>query len=225
MRTDQRPDFIIVDPRDAGEAEVIGMGGAPTVASLLWAYRHGVFPWPVEGYPLLWFCPPARAIIEFADLRVPERLARMKRNAPFSYTIDQAFPEVMRACQAAPRPGQSGTWITEEMLDGYGTLHQRGFAHSVEVWDSCGALVGGLYGVSVDGAFAGESMFHSSANTSKLALLHLIEHLQQRGLDWIDIQMLTPHLVALGAKEVARSEFLDRLERTQTRKLSLFGQG
>ncbi|MEO7717301.1 MAG: leucyl/phenylalanyl-tRNA--protein transferase [Capsulimonas sp.] len=222
MRADQLPAFIASPPHAAGNAEVIGVGGAPTVASLLWAYRHGVFPWPAEGYPLLWFCPPMRAILDFDELYVPPRLARLKRNSPLTFTIDRAFNQVIRACQLAKRPNQAGTWITEEMLRGYIAFHEKGYAHSIEAWDPSGALVGGLYGVSIDGVFAGESMFHSSANTSKLALLHLIDHLRGRGLDWMDIQMTTPHMKVLGAQEIKRRDFLARLEATQARGLTLF---
>ncbi|MBV9848212.1 MAG: leucyl/phenylalanyl-tRNA--protein transferase [Armatimonadetes bacterium] len=214
--------FRVIDPRRAGDLEVVGLGGDLSVGSLLWAYRRGIFPWPTPGYPLLWFCPPRRAILDFAHLHVPRRLARLRRRAPLTFTIDRAFPQVIAACRQAPRPGQNGTWITPGLLRAYVAFHEAGHAHSVEAWDEDGALVGGLYGVSVDGCFAGESMFHRAPNASKLALLHLIDHLRARGLDWLDIQMMTPHMAALGATEIPRDEFLDRLDATCARGLTLF---
>ena len=135
--------------------------------------------------------------------------------------IDVDFAGVISAC-AGPRDGTAGTWITNEMMHAYCELHEKGYAHSVEAWEGS-TLVGGLYGVDAGGAFSGESMFYLRANASKLALLYLIEHLQKRGLDWIDIQMLTPHLEAMGAREIDRSEFLQKLALTQKRKLTLFG--
>ena len=213
----------VIDPRRAGDRDIVGIGGDLTTENLLAAYRHGIFPWPVSGLPLLWFCPPQRAILDFADLRVSERLARLRRHSPLAFTIDHAFADVMLACRQTPRPRQDGTWITPAMLRAYKEFHQAGHAHSVEAWDENGALVGGLYGVAVDGAFAGESMFHHAPNASKLALLHLIDHLKSRGLDWIDIQTLTPHMQALGATLIPRNQFLDQLQATRTRGLTLFG--
>lgn len=205
----------VIDPRQAGEKEVVGVGNDLSVEVLTWAYRHGIFPWPIPDTPLLWFCPPQRAILDFADLHIPRRLARRARHAGLCFTLDADFPAVIGACRHAQRPGQDGTWITLPLLRAYIALHEAGYAHSVEAWDAQGHLVGGLYGVSVDGAFAGESMFHRVPDASKLALLHLIAHLQVQGLDWIDIQMMTPHMAALGARLVSRATFLDRLETTR----------
>ncbi len=206
----------------AGNEEVVGVGDDLSVERLLWAYRRGIFPWPVTGYPLRWFCPPQRAVLEFSRLHVPRRLARLRRTAPFTFTIDRAFDDVITACRQSPRPGQRGTWITPAMLHAYQAFHQVGYAHSVEAWDESGNLVGGLYGVSVDGVFAGESMFHRAPNTSKLALLHLIDYLISRGLSWIDIQMMTPHMEVLGATLLPRDLFLDRLETGRRAGLRLF---
>jgi len=122
----------------------------------------------------------------------------VKRQKPFRFTIDQAFAEVIVACAQVKRTGESGTWITSQMMRAYCQLHEQGHAHSVEAWEG-NTLVGGLYGVDAGGAFSGESMFCYRSNASKLALLYLIEHLQKMGLDWIDIQMMTPHMEALGA--------------------------
>jgi leucyl/phenylalanyl-tRNA--protein transferase len=214
--------FRHVDPRSAGATDLVGIGGELTVERLVWAYRIGIFPWPTPGYPMLWFCPRQRAVLDFAALRVPERLARYRRNTGLTCTVDMAFDDVLAGCRQAPRPGQEGTWITEDVQRAYGDLHRVGYAHSVEVWDEAGALAGGLYGVVVDGTFAGESMFYRAPNASKIGLLYLVDHLRERGLDWIDMQMLTPHMAALGAAEVTRTAFLDRLAATQARGLTLF---
>jgi len=128
---------------------------------------------------------------------------------------------VIDACARVKRNGESGTWITTQMKRAYCELHKEGYAHSVEAWEG-NALVGGLYGVDSGGAFSGESMFCYRSNASKLALLYLIEYLEERGLDWVDIQMMTQHMEALGAKSIARSEFLQKLSLAQKRKIVLF---
>jgi leucyl/phenylalanyl-tRNA---protein transferase len=209
------------DPREATPEGVVAVGGRPEPEFLIEAYRRGIFPWPVEGYPLLWFSPPERAILVFDELHVARSLARERRRARFRFTFDEAFGRVVRACAAIERPHEDGTWITPAMVRGYEKFHRLGHAHSVEVWEG-GELVGGLYGVDAGGAFAGESMFHLRPNASKLALLHLVEHLRARGLDWLDIQVLTPHMEAFGARLVPREEFLDRLARALRRGLKLF---
>lgn len=215
-----RPRFI--SPRFAGDAEIVGVGDDLSPETLLWAYGQGIFPWPISGYPLLWFCPPRRAVLEFDRLHLSERLARTRRRTSLTFTVDAAFDRVIDGCRRSPRPGGSGTWITPAMVSAYSALHHRGDAHSVEAWDDSGALVGGLYGVDAGGVFCGESMFHTAADASKLALLFLCAHLKQRGSGWIDIQVMTPHLASLGAHEIPRDLFLDRLQSAQARGLVLF---
>ncbi|MBA3714095.1 MAG: leucyl/phenylalanyl-tRNA--protein transferase [Pyrinomonadaceae bacterium] len=209
------------DPRRASPEGIVAIGGRPTTANLLSAYRQGIFPWPIEGWPLPWFCPPERAVLEFKDLHIPRRLARFRKRESFTFTIDQNFSGVIRGCADATRPNEDGTWITVEMIRAYIEMHRDGHAHSVEAWEN-GELVGGMYGVDAGGAFAGESMFFTRPNASKLALLHLIEHLAARGLDWLDIQVMTPHIGTLGARVISRDAFLDKLEETLRRKLRLF---
>lgn len=211
-----------VPPRLAGDSDVVGIGGPLTPNTLRDAYRQGIFPWPVSGYPLLWFCPTRRAVLNFNHLHLPKSLVRTQRHSRLTFTIDHAFDAVIADCRQAPRPGQTGTWITSPLLKAYLAFHQTGDAHSVEAWDESGALAGGLYGVCADGVFSGESMFHHQPNASKLALLHLIDHLQTRGLTWMDIQVMTPHMAALGAHEIPRDEFLDRLDAERLRRLTLF---
>ena len=205
---------------------VVAIDGDLSVPTLLKAYRLGIFPWPTDVRlhargpivnVLLWFCPPERAILEFRNLQVNRSLAKARRRAletgALEFTIDQAFREVMRGCASVPRPGSEGTWITNEMLEAYGTLFDAGHAHSVEAWNAAGELVGGVYGVEVDGVFAAESMFHRTDNASKLALVRLMEWLHSRGIEWIDIQMMTPHLEKLGARSLSRRDYLVLLHR------------
>lgn len=201
--------------------DIVGVGGDLEPATLLRAYRQGVFPWPVEGLPLLWFCPRERAILELDHLHLGRSLARARRRTTLRFTIDAAAPAVIRACAGAPRPRQDGTWITPEIIAAYTRLHRLGSVHSAEAWRG-ERLVAGVYGVDADGTFAAESMFHREPDASKLALLHLLEHLRARGLDWIDVQMMTPHLARLGARTIPRAQFLRLLARTRARRLLLF---
>lgn len=211
------------DPRRAAaDEDIVAVGGNLHPETLLEAYRHGIFPWPIEGIkPVVWFCPPERAILEFKNLRLSRSLLKTQRRAPFRFTIDADFRNVILACARIKRVHEDGTWITPEMIRAYCEFHQRGHAHSVEAWEG-DELVGGLYGVDAGGAFAGESMFYRRPSASKLALLFLIEHLQARGLDWIDIQVITPHMQALGAKLISRTQFLEKLSLTCARQLKLF---
>jgi leucyl/phenylalanyl-tRNA--protein transferase len=209
------------DPRSANPDGIVAVGGDMHPQSLLLAYAQGIFPWPVDGLPLLWFCPPERGILDLADLHLPRSLARARRITTLRFTFDHAFADVIRACAESPRPEQDGTWITPEIIRAYLRFHRLGYAHSVEAWDG-ERLAGGVYGVAVDGVFAAESMFYRQPNASKLALLFLIDHLHARGLDWLDIQVLSPHLARLGAKAISRDQFLAKLRRTQARRLRLF---
>jgi leucyl/phenylalanyl-tRNA--protein transferase len=209
------------DPRSANRDGIVAVGGDLHPQSLLLAYRQGIFPWPVEGFPLLWFCPAERGVLVFRELHLPRSLVRARRQTALRFSIDQAFPEVIRACAATPRPGQDGTWITPQIIAAYIRLHRMGITHSAEAW-SGERLVAGIYGVEADGAFAAESMFYREPNASKLVLLHLVDHLREHGLDWLDIQVLTPHLARLGAKAIPRDEFLEKLRRTRARGLRLF---
>jgi leucyl/phenylalanyl-tRNA--protein transferase len=138
------------------------------------------------------------------------------------FTIDHAFAEVISACKLSERPEQEGTWITEEVEEAYRAAHRLGFAHSVEAWTDTGELVGGVYGVDSGGTFGGESMFHRQSDASKLALLYLVDHLESRGATFLDIQMMTPHMKALGAVEIPRRDFLERLSEERSRNLRLF---
>ena len=210
--------IYFIDPATAIDG-IVAVGGPLTTTNLLRAYCRGIFPWPINDAILPWCCPEERGILDFNDLHIPRRLARTRHT--FHFTIDQSFPRVITHCATVERKHETGTWITRQMISAYCELHERGHAHSVEVWEGT-ELVGGLYGVDACGSFSGESMFSLRSNASKFALLFLIQHLKQRGVDWIDIQMVTAHLEALGAKAIPRAEFLAKLAATQKRKLTLF---
>jgi len=201
--------------------DVVAIGDDLRVETLRDAYRHGIFPWPHEELTLPWFSPRRRTVIFFNELHVGRSLRKSERRIGFTYSIDRAFEQVIAACAGSPRGDDTGTWIGPEIIAAYTELHRAGDAHSVEVW-SGSDLMGGLYGVDAGGVFTGESMFHRAPDASKLALLFLIEHLRERGATWIDCQVTTPHMTALGAREISRNRFLDMLAVEQTRALHLF---
>ncbi|MCS6874943.1 MAG: leucyl/phenylalanyl-tRNA--protein transferase [Pyrinomonadaceae bacterium] len=191
--------------------------------NLIKAYYKGIFPWMIDGYEFVpWFCPPKRAILIFDELHVPRSLRKAWKRSKFTYTIDKSFAEVMRACAVVKRKGQEGTWITKKLYESFVELHQMGYAHSVEVWDENGKLVGGLYGVDAGGVFSGESMFHYETNASKLAFLFLVERLKEKGASWLDIQVMSSHFRILGAREVKREKFLQMLREAQQKGIKLF---
>ncbi len=202
--------------------DIIGFGGGLTLENLKNAYQKGIFPWHIDGLPLPWFCPEKRAILEFKNIHVPKSLKKAKRNTSFSFTVDKDFESVITNCSRVKRSHEAGTWITEDFVKTYIDFHKAGNAHSIEVWNEENQLVGGLYGIDAGGVFCGESMFFKESNASKFALLYLIEHLQTKGATWLDIQVMTPHLEVLGAHEVDRNEFLDRLNSEQKKQLKLF---
>ncbi|MBW3636552.1 MAG: leucyl/phenylalanyl-tRNA--protein transferase [Armatimonadetes bacterium] len=204
----------------ADEDGVLCWGGVLSPTTLRHAYCGGIFPWPHRGAPLLWFAPPQRALLFCDEFHVGSRLRRFLGRNPFEIRVDTAFGEVMRGC-AAPRRGESGTWINAAMLRAYGQLHEMGHAHSIEAWRD-GQLVGGLYGVSFGAYFCGESMFFRESNASKAALIWLVEHLQSRGASWLDCQMMTPHFAQFGAREVERSEFMRLLRMALSQENGLF---
>jgi len=203
---------------------VVSLGTPLTVENVREAYSKGIFPWYTPGLPLPWHSPDPRAILVFDDLKIPRSLAKARRHSELTCSIDQDFRAVIEACAASQRPDQPGTWITPEFIDVFVEAHEAGFAHSVEAWNARGELVGGLYGVDAGGVFCGESMFYREPNSSKLALLFLIDHLRSRGSTWLDVQVMTPHMQALGARDIPRREFLALLSTTQTAALKLFDQ-
>ena len=188
---------------------LLAAGADLSLPRLLEAYRNGIFPWFSHDQPILWWSPDPRMVLFPAELKVSRSLARTLRSTRFEVRADTAFDAVIKGCRQ-PRRGESGTWITEEMAEAYGTLHRAGFAHSVETWLD-GKLVGGLYGVALGRAFFGESMFARVSDASKVALVALARQLQHWGFGVIDCQMNTAHLASLGAREIPRAEFTRRL--------------
>ena len=196
------------DPRRAGADGLLAVGGDLEPATLVAAYRAGIFPWPVEDVDLAWWSPDPRAVIPLDGLHVSRRLAQTLRQARFRVTIDGDFGGVVAAC--ADR-GEEATWITPALRTAYERLHALGWAHSVEVWTPDGTLAGGLYGVTVGGLFAAESMFHRVRDASKIALVALVQQCRAAGLVLLDVQMPSAHLESMGAVTLPRREYLRRL--------------
>jgi len=184
-------------------------GGDLSLERLLEAYRQGIFPWYSGREPILWWSPDPRLVLHCDELKVSRSLAKSTRNKGYEVLIDTAFREVLAGC-AAPRRDRGGTWLGGEMRKAYEALHRAGYAHSVEVWRE-GELVGGLYGVALGRMFYGESMFSRASDASKVALVALVGELRVRGFPLIDCQVRTPLLASLGAREIARRDFLRRL--------------
>lgn len=211
MRPKPEPDQFWGPPSAAGRDGLVGVGGDLKPATLVRAYREGVFPWFSPGDPILWWSPDPRAIFELDRVHISRSLARTLKSGKFRVTRDAAFREVVQGCAAGR---EEGTWITRRMVEAYGELHAAGHAHSVETWlpDGDGwSLVGGIYGVTVGGLFAGESMFHLVSDASKVALVSLVEHLRASGFVLFDTQMVTAHTSTMGAVELPRAEYLARL--------------
>src|SRR5271157_5282491 len=185
----------------------VAVGGDLKPGTLLLAYGNGIFPWTT--HPLTWWSPDPRSIIPLGGLHVSRSLKKTLRAGGFSTSFDRAFRAVMEGC-AAPRPGRKETWISPAFITAYTRLHSLGHAHSVEVWHGA-SLAGGLYGVSIGGFFAGESMFSGKENASKVALAAMEEKLRAEGFELFDVQFLTPHLRSMGAVEIPRAEYLRRL--------------
>lgn len=198
-------------PPDAADDDgVVAVGGDLEPGTLLAAYRSGLFPMPVgrgRRQALAWWSPDPRGVLPLDGLTVTRSLRRSVRR--FDVTVDAAFDRVVAACADPRRPGG---WITNEIRSAYSVLHQLGWAHSVETWVD-GELAGGLYGVAMGGLFAGESMFSTATDASKVALVHLVERLRSGGGLLLDVQWTTPHLVTLGARDIARTHYLAQLVR------------
>jgi leucyl/phenylalanyl-tRNA--protein transferase len=189
-------------------ADLVAAGGELEPALVVDGYRHGVFPWYVLGDPVLWWSPDPRGVLPLDGLHVPRRLARRMRRLDYEVRTDVAFEAVMRACDER-RP--DGSWIHEDMVRCFAAMHRAGDAHSLEVYDEHGVLIGGIYGVAFGGCFAAESMFHRAKDASKIALVSLVDHLRERGFVLLDVQFKTPHLARFGCVEIPRSEYLERL--------------
>jgi leucyl/phenylalanyl-tRNA--protein transferase len=208
FRLDER---LLFPPPELAEDGLLAIGGDLSTERLLLAYAMGIFPWYDEGQPILWHSPDPRMVLRAGELHVPRRLERTLRRCGFRITFDAAFDRVVDACARAPRPGQHGTWITRDMRRAYKRLHRDGHAHSAEAWRG-DLLAGGLYGVSLGGAFFGESMFAREPDASKAAFVTLVRRLDAWGIRLIDCQVATAHLERFGAREMPRAQFLAELE-------------
>jgi leucyl/phenylalanyl-tRNA--protein transferase len=195
---------------------LLAIGGDLSPERLLLAYRKGIFPWFSEGDPILWWSPSPRLVIFPGELKIPGRLLRLLRQEKFPVTMDRAFRQVISACATVGARQKKGTWITRDMIAAYTLLHEMGYAHSVECWQG-DELAGGLYGISLGGVFFGESMFSRQANSSKIALVALVNKLREDDFDLLDCQMKTAHLMQFGAREIPGPEFQGLLAKSMER--------
>ncbi len=198
------------DPETANADGLLAMGGNLSAQTLEEAYTKGIFPWPQEGAPLLWFSPPERGVLFFKNFKIPKATQKKIKQKTFKLTMNKAFLRVIENCARIPRNHETGTWIIPEMVEAYTLLHKKGHGISVEAWEG-DQLVGGLYGVLFEGVFSGESMFFKKSEASKVCLVYLVEELQSQGHEWIDIQMVTPLLEQFGGEYIPRKDFLDML--------------
>ena len=195
----------------ADEHGLLAVGGDLEVASLLLAYTSGIFPWPFNQRTLAWFSPPKRALIFLNEVHVSRSTRRALNKHKYTIKRNTNFSAVITACSKKSRRGQRGTWITPAMIRAYGKLHEAGYAHSFESYRD-NTLVGGVYGVSIGGMFAAESMFYDEPAASKAALLSLFDHLKEQGVAWVDIQVINEFTESLGAKEIERNHYLALLQ-------------
>ncbi len=203
---------VFPSPELATESGLLAIGGDLSPERVLTAYQMGIFPWFNPNELPQWWSPDPRFVLFPERIKIAKSMRPILRKPKFTVTFDQAFQQVIRECQAIFRPGQFGTWITDEMIETYEILHQMGFIHSVEVWED-NELVGGLYGGCIGKCFFGESMFSHASNASKAGFLTLVRNLQIHRFELIDCQVYTPHLETLGAEMISRSDFLKILKR------------
>lgn len=201
------PSLELADPDG-----LIAIGGDLSPERLLLAYRSGIFPWFNEGDPILWWSPDPRCVLFPEKLHVSKSMKQVLAKNHISFTMNRSFETVMRNCATVKRKDGHGTWISEEMVQAYTTLHKLGYAISAEAWEGQ-EMVGGLYGVLIGQVFFGESMFSKKSNASKFAFIQLIDHLHGKGIQLIDCQMRTDHLLSLGAEMIDRKTFLELLKK------------
>ncbi|MBS1743978.1 MAG: leucyl/phenylalanyl-tRNA--protein transferase [Bacteroidetes bacterium] len=195
---------------EADEDGLLAIGGELTEEWLLTAYRSGIFPWYNEDEPVCWWSPDPRCVLFPEKLHISKSMQKVIREQQFSFTTDVCFETVMRQCREVERSYGPGTWIQQEMIVAYTNLHKKGFAHSAEAWFN-GKLVGGLYGVQIGKVFFGESMFSKMNNASKFAFILFVQQLKESGIELIDCQQKTDHLLSLGAEMISRKEFIEKL--------------
>ena len=196
---------------EADEEGILAIGGDLSTQRLLLAYRNGIFPWYTDDEPIIWWCPNPRFVLFPDEIKISKSMRAVVKKQTYSFTINNCFNNVIKNCKTINREGQSGTWISEEVIDAYTNLHNLGYALSAETWKN-NKLVGGLYGVKMGNIFFGESMFSLSPNASKFAFIQLVQHLKNEGVKLIDCQVYTNHLESLGAKMIDRNDFMRLLE-------------
>jgi leucyl/phenylalanyl-tRNA---protein transferase len=203
-------DLVFPPPELAEEDGLLAVGGDLSEERLVLAYSMGIFPWYSDNYPILWWSPDPRLVLVPKELRVPRSLRQTIRKNIYTITTNKAFEEVIRNCAEIPRQGETGTWITEDMIQAYIRLHKAGYVCSVEAWAG-EELAGGLYGVTLGRVFFGESMFAKKSDASKAAFVIFVESLIEQGFELIDCQITTAHMKRFGAREISRAEFMKRL--------------
>ncbi len=203
-------DGIFPNPHEADPDGLLAVGGDLEPQTLINAYSIGAFPWYNEEDPILWWCPDPRLVLFPSEVKVSKSMKQLLKKGVFSYSLNQKFEEVIDNCRQI-RIAQEGTWISPEIVDAYTRMHHLGLAHSVEVWQE-DVLVGGFYGLQLGRVFYGESMFSKLSNASKAALIYFCLHAMQEGIEVIDCQQSTNHLISLGAREISRYDFLELLD-------------
>ncbi|PHS58115.1 MAG: leucyl/phenylalanyl-tRNA--protein transferase [Sulfurimonas sp.] len=212
-----RHEIVFPNPNNANEDGIVAWGGDLNPSRIICAYQSGIFPWYCKNDPIIWWSTDPRLIMEIDKFKLSRSLKKSMKK--FNYKFDTNFTLVMQNCSQAPRENQDGTWISDDIIEAYSVLHGMGIAHSVETYLN-GELVGGLYGLVIGKVFCGESMFAKVNDASKSAYAVLVKHLKYWGYDFIDCQVPTEHLKSLGATEVAREYFLDRLNKVNMENIN-----
>ena len=201
---------LFPDPRKSSVDGLVSVSQGVSTDFLFEAYSFGIFPWPHEGYPMLWFSPDKRGVIELEELKCPKSFKKLLKKVDWTFTVNQAFEEVIHYCSIVKRSGQKGSWITDEMKKAYIEFYKMGYAQSFECW-SGNRLIGGLYGVWVANIFSAESMFFLESGASKFCLYNMALHFKNQGYKIIDIQMVTSVTKQFGGKYISKEEYLKRL--------------
>lgn len=194
----------------ANKEGFLAFGGDLSTERLLLAYRSGIFPWYNEDEPIIWWSPDPRCVLFTNKLCISKSMQQVIKKGTFRFSMNEAFAQVIKCCQQTKRKDDNGTWLNNEMIEAYNSLHQQGFAYSAECWLG-DELVGGLYGIKLENLFCGESMFSLKSNASKFAFIHFVNYLKVEGIEVVDCQISNPHLESLGAEMIPRSQFLSYL--------------